>query len=111
MDKLLRELYTAFTEAGIPYAYNVFPYDEEHPMLPYVSAVVTGGSAFEADDSMYYVKMNVELKLFTKYKKPALEDTVREIFSKLEIQYTWAEEYITDAKLYVITYRFEMRGV
>lgn len=108
MTEQLKALYDAFTEAKIPYAYNVFPTDDSSPVMPYVTAYVSGGEGFMADDLNYYDQMNIQLLLFTKEKDPVTEDKVKEVLKSLECPYTWSEAYATDEKMYVITYSFTM---
>lgn len=109
MTEQLKALYEAFTEAEIPYAYNIFPTDDNAPVMPYVTAYVSGGEGFMADDLNYYDQMNVQLLLFTKEKDPETEDSVKEILKSLECPYSWQEAYATDEKMYVITYSITMQ--
>lgn len=108
MNEQLEALKTAFTTAHLNYVYNLFPGDENAPSAPYVCCVVTGGEGFHADDINFQNKMRLELSLFTTTKDPSLEDTVMSIFDDMEIGYSWTENYITDEKIYQITYSFEM---
>lgn len=108
MTTQLEALYTAFTEADIPYAYNVFPTDDTAPALPYVTAFVTGGQGFTADDENFYDTMNISICLFTKTKDPSTEDTVRGVLKSLGLTYSWDETYATDEQMYVITYQINM---
>lgn len=109
MDTSLRSLKTAITAGGYEYAYNVFPLDDGAPAFPYLTAVVTNGTAsLFADDINYYDTMYVELSLFTKEKQPATEDAVRAILKGLELDYEWTENYVETQKFYQIIYRFTM---
>lgn len=110
MTTQLESLYTAFTDAKIPYAYNVFPTDDTAPALPYVTAFVTGGQGFTADDENFFDTMDISVCLFTKTKDPATEDTVRGILKGLGLTYSWDETYATDEQMYVITYSINMEA-
>lgn len=110
MTDQLKAIKTAFTEAHIPYAYNVFPTDDTAPALPYVTGFVTGGEGMLADDENYYDTMSVSLVLFTNVKDPTTEDTVRGVIKSLGCVYTWDESYATDEKLYIITYQLTMEA-
>jgi len=108
MTSELKAIKTAFDNAHIPYAYNVFPTDDSSPALPYVTGFVTGGEGNPADDENYFDTMNVSLVLFTKVKDPDTEDAVRAVIKTLGCVYTWDEAYMTDEKMYVITYSITM---
>lgn len=110
MTTELTAIKTAFDEAHIPYAYNVFPTDDGSPSLPYCTGFVTGGQTTPADDENYFDTMNVTVVLFTKVKDPATEDTVRGVLKSLGVIYEWDESYSTDEKMYVITYQFTMNA-
>lgn len=108
MTQELKEIYDAFTNANIPYAYNVFPTDDASPALPYVTGYVTGGQGMSADDENYIDTMNVKIVLFTKTKDPTTEDNVRAVLKSLGVIYSWEESYATDEKMYVVTYSITM---
>lgn len=110
MTQELKAIKTAFDEAKIPYAYNVFPTDDSSPALPYVTGFVTGGQGNSADDENYFDVMNVNLVLFTKIKDPTTEDAVRDVIKSLGCVYTWDESYATDEKMYIITYSLTMNA-
>lgn len=112
MTAELESLYDAFSDisVNIPYAYNVFPTDDTAPALPYVTAFVTDGNGFQADDGNYYDRMNLSLVLFTKDKDPTTEDKVRAVLKSLELSYTWTENYSPDERIYAITYNFQMNA-
>lgn len=110
MTEQLKAIKTAFSEAKIPYAYNVFPTDDTAPALPYVTGFVTGGEGMSADDENYYDTMSVNLVLFTHTKDPATEDLVREVIKSLGCVYSWDESYATDEKMYIITYSITMEA-
>lgn len=108
MTSQLADIYTAFDDAKISYAYNVFPTDATAPALPYVTGFVTGGQGMSADDENYFDTMNLNIVLFTKQKDPATEDTVRGVLKSLGCVYTWDESYATDEQMYIITYSITM---
>lgn len=108
MTQQLKDIYDAFTNAHIPYAYNVFPTDYGSPSLPYVTGYVDSGRGMLADDENYYDTMDIRLILFTKTKDPSTEDAVRGVLKTLGCPYTWEESYSTDEKMYVITYSITM---
>lgn len=110
MTTELTAIKTAFDEARIPYAYNVFPTDEGSPALPYCTGFVVGGQTTPADDENYFDTMNVNVVLFTKFKDPSTEDAVRAVLKSLGVIYEWDESYSTDEKMYVITYQFTMNA-
>lgn len=112
MTAELETLYNAFNDplVGIPYAYNVFPTDDNAPAFPYVTAFVTDGSGLQADNGNYFDVMNLSLVLFTKTKDPSTEDKVRAVLKSLELGYTWTENYSPDEKMYAITYNFQMKA-
>ena len=110
MTTQLEAIKTAFDTAKIPYAYNIFPTDDTAPSLPYVTGYVTGGQGFMADDSNYNDTMNINCVLFTKKKDPSTEDSVRAVLKTLGVGDSWDESYITDEKIYVITYQFSMEA-
>lgn len=108
MTSQLSDIYTAFDDAHISYAYNVFPTDATAPALPYVTGFVTGGQGMSADDGNYFDTMNLNIVLFTKQKDPTTEDTVRGVLKSLGCVYTWDESYATDEQMYIITYSITM---
>lgn len=108
MTDQLKAIKTAFDSAHIPYAYNVFPTDNNAPALPYATGYVEGGQGMSADDTNYVDTMNVNIVLFTKYKDPDTEDDVKDILKSLGVIYSWTESFATDEKMYVITYSFTM---
>ena len=112
MTAELETLYNAFSDplVGIPYAYNIFPTDDNAPAFPYITAFVTDGNGFQADNGNFYDRMNISLVLFTKTKDPATEDKVRAVLKSLELGYTWAENYSPDERIYAITYNFQMNA-
>lgn len=110
MTTELTAIKTAFDEAHIPYAYNVFPTDASSPALPYCTGFVTGGQTTPADDENYFDTMNVTVILFTKTKDPVTEDIVKNILKSLDVIYTWDESYSTDEQMYAITYTFQMNA-
>lgn len=112
MTAELETLYQAFTDplVGIPYAYNIFPTDENAPAFPYVTAFVTDGQGFQADNGNYFDEMNLSLVLFSKDKDPATEDKVRAVLKSLGLSYTWTENYSPDERIYAITYNFQMNA-
>lgn len=112
MNEELKRLYDAFKnpEVEIPYAYNIFPTDSGCPPFPYVTAFVTDGEGFQADDGNYHDVMSISLILFTKDKNPIVEDKVRAVLKSLELPYTWTENYSPDEKMYAITYQFTMNA-
>lgn len=110
MTEQLEAIYDAFDEAGIDYAYNVFPTDDTSPALPYVTGYVTGGQGMSADDGNYFDTMNINIVLFTKTKDPTTEDSVRAVLKSLGVIYSWDEAYATDEKMYVITYSITMEA-
>lgn len=110
MTTELTAIKTAFDEAHISYAYNVFPTDDGSPALPYCTGFVTGGQTTPADDENYFDTMNVNVVLFTNVKDPATEDAVRDVLKSLGVIYEWDEAYSTDEKMYVITYQFTMNA-
>lgn len=109
MKEALERLYNAFRSAGMRYAYNRYPADENAPKMPYVSAMVVGGSAVPADDEMYYKTSDIEVLLFSNWKNIEAELNVMNVLESQEIQYTWKEQYNEDAKCYMITYKFKVR--
>lgn len=110
MTSQLKAIKTAFDDAHITYAYNVFPTDEGSPAFPYCTGFVTGGQTMPADDQNFYDTMNVSIILFTKVKDPAKEDAVKNVLKSLEVIYEWDESYSTDEKMYAITYQFTMEA-
>ena len=112
MTAELETLYNAFSDPtlGIAYAYNIFPTDDNAPAFPYVTAFVTDGNGFQADNGNYYDRMNLSLVLFTKDKDPATEDKVRGVLKSLGLSYTWTENYSPDERIYAITYNFQMNA-
>lgn len=108
MTSQLVAIKTAFDEAKIPYAYNMFPTDDGSPALPYVTGYVRGGQGSPADDQNYYDTMNVYIVLFTKTKDPTTEELVKDTLKTLEVVYEWEETYDPNEKMYVITYQFTM---
>lgn len=110
MTAELTAIKSAFDDAHITYAYNVFPTDEGSPALPYCTGFVTGGQTTPADDENYYDTMNVTVCLFTKVKDPVTEDAVKDVLKSLGVIYEWDESYSTDEKMYVITYTFTMNA-
>lgn len=112
MTAELTKLYEALNDplVGIPYAYNIFPTDENAPAFPYVTAFVTDGDGFQADDGNFYDRMNLSLVLFTKTKDPSTEDKVRAVLKSLELGYTWTENYSPDERIYAITFNFQMNA-
>lgn len=110
MKAELDAIKTAFDNAHIPYAYNVFPTDDSTPALPYCTGFVTGGQTSPADDENYFDTMNVTVILFTRFKDPVTEDNVRAVLKSLEVIYEWNESYSTDDKMYAITYTFQMNA-
>lgn len=110
MTAELTAIKTAFDEAHITYAYNVFPTDASSPALPYCTGFVTGGQTAPADNENYFDTMNVTICLFTKVKDPATEDAVRDVLKSLEVIYSWDESYSTDEQMYIITYQFQMNA-
>ncbi len=110
MTTELTAIKTAFDEAHITYAYNVFPTDGGSPALPYCTGFVTGGQTTPADDENYFDTMNVSIVLFTKVKDPTTEDAVRGVLKTLGVIYEWDESYSTDEQMYAITYTFQMNA-
>lgn len=110
MKTQLDAIYAAFSEAKIPYAYNVFPTDDNAPALPYVTAFVSDGQGMMADNENYYDTMTIQLLLFTGIKDPATEDTVRAILKSLGCPYSWTESYSSDERMYVINYSITMEA-
>lgn len=110
MTASLKKLYEAFTDAKIPYAYNVFPTDDTAPDFPYVTAFVEGGEGMMADDQNFYDTMNIRVLLFTKTKDPVTEDKVRGVLKSLECPYSWEESFATDEKMYIISYSITMEA-
>ena len=110
MTTELEKLYKAFKDEKIDYAYNVFPTDADAPVFPYVTAFVTDGEGFMADDSNYYDRMNISVILFTSKKDPVTEDRVRDVIKSLGLGYTWDESYSTSEKVYAITYKIQMEA-
>ena len=104
----LTRLKDAFANAGFQYAYNMYPTDDGAPAFPFVTAYVSDGDGFLADDENYQDTMNVVVCLFTKFKSPQDEDRVREVLKSLELTYSWSESYVTSEQIYVITYNFSM---
>lgn len=110
MKTQLESIKTAFDNAKIPYAYNMFPTDEGAPAMPYVTAYVSSGQGMMADDQNYYDTMTIHALLFTATKDPAAEDDVRDILKTLECPYTWTENYAPDERMYVIDYEITMEA-
>ena len=110
MKTELDAIKTAFDNAHISYAYNVFPTDDSTPAFPYCTGFVTGGQTSPADDVNYFDTMNVTVILFTRFKDPVTEDAVRAVLKSLDVIYSWDESYSTDEKLYAITYTFQMNA-
>lgn len=110
MKAELDAIKTAFDNAHISYAYNVFPTDDSTPALPYCTGFVTGGQTSPADDENYFDTMNVTVILFTRFKDPVTEDNVRSVLKSLDVIYSWDESYSTDDKMYAITYTFQMNA-
>lgn len=110
MKEQLDDLYEAFDDEGIAYAYNVFPTDDTAPVLPYVTAYVSGGQGMMADDQNFYDTMTIHVLLFTGKKEPATEDKVRGILKGLGCPYEWQENYSTEEKIYVIDYQITMEA-
>lgn len=110
MTEQLVAIKTAFDDAEITYAYNVFPTDDTAPALPYVTGFVTGGQGTSADDENYFDTMNINLVLFTKVKDPDTEDDVRAVLKSLGVIYSWDESYATDEQMYIITYSITMEA-
>ena len=112
MTAELETLKNAFSDplVGIPYSYNIFPTDENAPSFPYITAFVTDGNGFQADNGNFVDFMNLSLVLFTKTKDPSSEDKVRSVLKSLNLGYTWTENYSPDERIYAITYNFQMNA-
>mgnify|MGYP006932839852 CR=1 FL=1 len=108
MESELIRLRDGFVNGGFDYAYNLFPTDANAPELPFVTAYVSGGDGFLADDENYRDTMDVVLCLFTKVKAPSVEDSVRGVLHDLGLVYSWSESYVSDEQVYVVTYNFTM---
>lgn len=110
MKGSLEQLKAALDSTGLTYRYNVFPLDDGAPACPYLTAMVTSGEGFNADNINYFDTMSINVILFTDHKDPGSEDKVRDALKSLKLTYTWTESYAEDERIYTITYNIRMNA-
>ena len=91
---------------GIPYAYDHFA-EGEAPPVPYICYLYPGSDNFGADDKTYYKVSWIRIELYTDKKSPETETQIEDALDNEGIFYNKNEVYITDEKLYEVSYEFE----
>lgn len=101
----LESLRTLLESTGLPVAYREWP-ESAAPPLPFICFLVAYSNNFAADGSVYVPIKRIQIELYTKLKKPELEDKVEKALSSLFWEKT--ETYIDTEKCYQILYEIEV---
>ena len=84
-------------------AYRAFPVGEA-PELPFICYLETQTNNFMADNKVYQKIQEVDIELYTRLKDIASEALIEACLDSNSIVWEKYEEYITDEKMYQITY-------
>lgn len=101
----LEEVAQMLQGTGLPVAYRAFPVGQAPP-LPYICYLCTYSNNFDADDQVYLPVQRIDIELYTREKRPDLEEKLETALSGL----CWekAEEYLDDERCYEIVYEIEV---
>ena len=99
------ELNIQLKKLGIPIAYGVF---SEKQIPPYITYFRHNDEAVYADDTVYTKSPHIVLELYCKKRNMQLETAIEKLLTVNEIPYEVYEEYLSDEKLRMITYEFNL---
>ena len=92
---------------NLPFAYDHFAQGEA-PKPPFICYLFPNSKNFSADGRAYYKKHKVHIEVYSDYKDLALEKRVEEALDFYSVFYSKDETWISEEKLYLILYTFEM---
>ena len=101
----LEEFIHLFDGTRLPIAFDHFKASQN---LPYLVYIVTANDNFPADNSMYYTHPVIQLELYTELKDAEIESVVEGILNTVPFFYTKDEGYLTDERMYMVTYQFSL---
>ena len=92
---------------NLPFAYDHFG-EGELVKPPFICYLYPSNNNFSADGKAYYKKHKVHIEVYTDYKDIELEKRIESIFDDYSLFYSKDETWISEEKLYLILYTFEM---
>lgn len=101
----LAELNTLLATSNLPVAFDHFKTPQ---MLPYLVYIVISNDNFPADNGVYYTHPEIQLELYSELKDIETETTVENILNSVPFFYTKDEGYLTDERMYMVTYQFSL---
>lgn len=101
----LAELNTLLAASNLPVAFDHFNTPQ---MLPYLVYIVTTNDNFPADNQVYHSHPEIQLELYTELKDAEIENMVEGILNTVPFFYTKDEGYLTDERMYMVTYQFNL---
>ncbi len=101
----LAELKDLLATSNLPVAFDHFKTPQ---MLPYLVYIVTANDNFPADNGVYHSHPEIQLELYTELKEADTETAVESILNAVPFFYTKDEGYLTDDRMYMVTYQFSL---
>ena len=93
-------------KAGLPYAYDHFE-EGEAPDPPFLVYLYPGSHNFAADGKVYFKVRQLDVKLYTDVKNPALEERLEQLFDEAGVVYAKTESLLGSEKMYGGVYETE----
>lgn len=101
------ELFTALKTLGMPVAYGEFTVPTVPPFITYQFAYSNDKMA---DNQNYAEISNFQVELYTKYKDPASEALVQDLFKSLRLPYSKLETWLDSENLRQVIYEIQLIG-
>lgn len=102
----LAELKMLLETTRLSVAFDHFPTAQE---LPYMVYIVTDNNIFPADNGVYDISPQIQVELYTELKDEGTEAIVETALNSVPFVYAKEEGYLTDERMYMVTYRFTLR--
>lgn len=102
-----KELYQALEQLKIPVTYMFYP-ENEAPPPPYICWSEVSDNDLEADNTNYQKIREIRVDLYSNEKDFANEAALEELLDSLDTPYDKICSYITNDKLFLTTYDFNI---